>query len=885
MRITKTKIALTVVMLLCGVRGERALGQVPAPPAQDRLGDALPPDAIRRLGSARLSHQGTVFCVAFSPDGKTLASGGGYYDATIRLWNPQTGKEMLQLRDGGVVRDLAWSADGKLLLSASDGDGVRFWDTTTGKLVRHFPNRDGGTFHLALSSNGKTLAVGQSDRAAADKYQLLCLRDALTGKELHRFQVERAYNVVFSPDGQTVALGGEQKKIRLWEVSTGKELAALEGHKGGTYAVAFSPNGKLLASGGTYGDPSAYLWEWPSRRLVHRLGTHEYGVHVIRFSADGKTVATGSGNPNGIIHLWDASTGKEICRLPGHRSPINGFSFSPDGKTLASIGSWERTIRLWNVADATECSPYARHQGEVSAVAFTPDGRILATASHDQTVVFWKTATGEKVGELLGHQGKVNAIAFSPDGKQVASGGTDKTIRIWNANSSKELHQFKATTREITSLAFSPDGRTLASAEGMDSNWFPSGAAMPDCAMKLWDIATGKTIHQFDAKAGRVDTVAFSPNGRVLASAGPDGAMVHLWDPTTGKTLGKLESEPELATPLSMAEGIARIAFSPDGRTLASVSRYRHPSNMPAIDEKTREVRMVRLWEVVTGKERLRIRVPLRGSDSTRGDRRIEIACVAFSADSQSLILGKSDGAISVWNLPTAKETRVIPAHKDKVVAVAASHDGKTFATGSWDTTALLWDGTNLLRPHRSKPKGVTVQEREALWMDLASVDSSRAYRAIWAMVREHQDCLPFVKERMKPVPKVAPGRIAQLIESLDNDDFTVREQATTELSMHAEVALPSLRKALTVGISLEVRRRIEKLLETFGGPAPPPDVLRALRAVEVLANMGSPEARQVLQTVSQGAVEARLTQDATASLERLVKLAPAARPDDGNHQ
>ncbi len=169
------------------------------------------------------------------------------------------------------------------------------------------------------------------------------------------------------------------------------------------------------------------------------------------------------------------------------------------------------------------------------------------------------------------------------------------------------------------------------------------------------------------------------------------------------------------------------------------------------------------------------------------------------------------------------------------------------------------------------------MQEREALWTDLASVDSSRAYRAIWAMVREHQDCLPFVKERMKPVPKVEPGRIAQLIERLDDDDFTVRDQATSELRFHAEVALPSLRKALTEGISLEARRRIEKMLETFGGPVLPPEVLRALRAMEVLAHIGSAEARQVLQAVSQGAPEARLTQDAKASLERLAKLAPAS--------
>jgi len=607
--------------------------------------------------------------------------------------------------------------------------------------------------------------------------------------------------------------------------------------------------------------------------LVHRLATHEYGVGAIRFSPDGNTVATGNGNT--IIQLWDARTGNELRQLKGHRSPINGLSFAADGKKLASIGSWERTIRLWNVADGTECSPFARHQGEVNAIAYAPDGQILATASHDQTVGLWKTATGEKAGQLLGHTGKVNTVAYSPDGRLLASGSEDKTVRVWEAATGKELQRFHAPRHPIRSVAFSPDGRSLASGEGHDEGSGPTGARMPDCAATLWDVTTGKALRQLEAKAGRVDSVAFSPDGRILASAGPDGAMVHLWDPTMGKQLGKLESEPEGATPPTMAEGITRIAFSPDGRTLASVSRYRYQSNLRGLDAKTRAVRMIRLWEVVTGKERFQIKVPFRGSDRTRDASRNEIACLAFSRDGRSMVLGKADGAVSVWALPTAKETRVLAAHKDKVGAVAISPDGKTFATASWDTTALLWDGTSLLRPQRSKPTGLTMQERESLWTDLASPDASRAYRAIWAMAGEPRDCLPLVSERMKPVPKVDAGRIAQLTASLDDDNFKVREQATTELNMIGEAALPSLRQAMTVQVSVEARRRIERLLEKFGGPAPPPEVLQALRAVEMLEHEGSPEARQVLEAVSQGAPQARLTQDAKAALERLAKRAP----------
>jgi hypothetical protein len=255
------------------------------------------------------------------------------------------------------------------------------------------------------------------------------------------------------------------------------------------------------------------------------------------------------------------------------------------------------------------------------------------------------------------------------------------------------------------------------------------------------------------------------------------------------------------------------------------------------------------------------------------------MACVAFSADSQTLILGTTDGAVATWNLPLGKETRVMPAHRDRISSVALSADGKTFATGSWDTTALIWDATKVLRRQRSKPAGLTAQQREALWADLASPDAARAYRAMWDLVEEPQDGLPFVKERIKPVPKVEAARIAQWIESLENDKFSVREQATAELNLLGEVALPSLRKAMTGQVSLEGRRRMEKLLDTFGGPVPPPETLRALRAVEMLEHIGSPEARLLLHAFSLGAPEARVTQDAKASLKRLATRAPH-RPD-----
>jgi WD40 repeat protein len=849
------------------------IGDQPAvPPRSDRLGDPLPYGAILRLGSERLSHQGTVFCTAFSPDGKILASGGGYYDSTVRLWEPATGKEILRLTHPGPVRDLTWSKDGKLLVTASDGGGIRFWDVATGKQVRHLP-QDGAVVRVALSDDGKTLALREADFGGSGKKDLLRLRDAATGKELHCFAVGRAYNVAFSPDGQIVALGGEDQKIRLWEVRTGKELPSLREHKAGTYAVAFSANGKFLASGGSSPDSATYLWEWPSRRLVHRLDTPRYTVGAIRFSPDGNTVATGSGHPNGIIQLWDVATGKQTRQLQGHRSPIDSFTFSADGKRIASAGSWERAIRLWDVADGKECSPFARHHGEVAAVAFAPDGSTLATASHDQTIALWKTTTGAKVGELLGHRGGVNAVAYSPDGQLLASGSDDKTARIWQAATGKELHQFQGHKLGVTTVAFTPDSKTLAAGAGGTPDLIMSGMRMPDGAIWLWDIAAAKPVHVLEAKAGRVNSVAFSPDGRILASAGPDEAMIHLWDPKTGKAIGKLESDPEPATPPTMAEGITRIVFSPDGKTLVSVSRYRYPGNIRAIDDKkTREVRVVRLWEVATLKERLQIRVPFHASESSRDERRNEITCAAFSADGQVLILGKKDGDIALWHIPAGKEIRLMRAHHDLVTAVVLAPDGRTFATASEDTTALLWNATALHEPWQTR---ITAKQRDSLWVDLASADAPRAYQAIWALAGAPVETLALLKERLRPVPKMEPEKIARLIKALEVGSFVEREKATSELEKLADVVADDLRQALTNAGSLESRRRIEELLAKHGGSTPSLETLRSLRAVEVLEHSANPAARQILQALTEGASEARLTRDARAALTRLTRGRP----------
>ena len=607
-----------------------------------------------------------IFGVAYRPDDKEIASID--CDASLKLWDPDSG--LLKHRLVGHANDIdcvAYSPDGRILATAGRDQLAILWDVAGAKILHTLRGHDSSIASLDFSPDGNLLVSADSNAA-------IKLWDLGNGSEIaHLRNSSGVTGVRYSPTGQQLATVGVDHEVKLWDPSTfnSVEYRTLGGHRGWCYRCAYTPDGKNLA---TTGWGVVRLWDASTGRHVRDFETgFGSGIYGFAIRSDGRMIAMAQERGPTHIDLVDVESSR-FRRLEGHRATVNCLAFAPRGVILASAGD-DMDIRLWDSVGGRTVATLAGHTAAVLALAFSQDGMLLASQGQDSTVRIWDVAQARLIRV---HDGLPRwqspshgcSLAFSPDGKHLAAAHSDDLVTIWDVATGAEVRALSGHREAVNSVAFLNQGRAVTASD--------------DRTVKLWDLASGENVLTLRGHSGAVLGLACRPDGSQIATTGPDDARI--WD-TAGSTSARATEPAARVLPVApptrggiWAKGVLtghksqinRVAFTPDGQTLVTVS-----------DDKT-----VRLWEPAM----VRSRAILRGHQAP-------VTALAVAPDGRAFATAEGDwqqarvpAEIKLWDTSTGSCIASWQGHARPIWSLAFSPDGRTLASGSSDGLVKLWN-------------------------------------------------------------------------------------------------------------------------------------------------------------------------------------------------
>ncbi|HZV07760.1 MAG TPA: sigma-70 family RNA polymerase sigma factor [Gemmataceae bacterium] len=846
----------------------------------DRFGDPLPKGAIRRFGTLRFRYQ-NMFHIAFTPDGKQLIAGDGC--SPLAVFDALSGRKLREVGEyslgANALTGFALSPDGKQV--ACCGSEVFVWDLETGRLVRQL--HCGLCGEVIFSPDGTKLAaaVKETTRAAITGIVLV---EAATGKHLAEWTVIKKEEVgklafggiAFSPDGKFLAgcfkelreekpfvTGFASSQVWLLDSATGKRVRTFGSPDVPVTCSNFQPGTGRLATFGK--DGILRFWDVATGKEVQHFPAAKQkegdNFGPLQFSADGSRCALLTDGAK-YLTVLDTKDGRVIRRIEGKQDRMRtAIALSADGKAIASARLYhEPCVRVWDVASGAERLAEAGHRAPPTALSLSPDGRTLISRDQQGREIHWDLLTGKSVIRSTVARENVGDFIWSPDYSQKTFRGPrwrviyknqrPAMMEVWTLNGAKLIRKVEAHGRMVPTIALSPDGRMMAIA-AYNANDSKS-------AIMLWDPDREEKPRRLPGAPEGVSQLFFTHDGKKLIGGG-GWVNVHfskggiwLWDVASGRIDHKL--------PINTAPG--RMLLTGDDRVLLIGDLEKDAT--------------VYAWDIGTGKEIARMTDPSLNppGDDLNWRTQPGILGLALSADERFLAVVSSwryVSAVSIWETGSWKLVRAFApvAPRNHVKTMVFSRDGRSLLTANGDSTILEWDvsgrGANSRRPQDGEVPNV--DRLNDLWRMLAETPD-KAYPAVWEMLDHPTQCIPFLREKLTPIQSIEEKRVRQLLAHLDSDSFEEREKASQQVLALGEQFLPILRQTLNDRPTPEIKKRLERILESLSR-GPSPEKQRLLRALAALEWSDRREAGEHLRRLAGGAPSAYLTQAAKTAWQR----------------